>query len=86
MADRDSYKAQVKRLILTEKARAGLTYKELAERLKAVGIRQSDTNLSTKISRGGLGAEYFLALLHVMGVKNLDVPSAKAISHDEPQS
>ncbi|TJY57325.1 hypothetical protein E4T66_18135 [Sinimarinibacterium sp. CAU 1509] len=57
-----------------EKARAGATFGELSERLKACGIQQSGNNLKSKFARGQMDAGLFLAILDALGVRTLDLP------------
>jgi hypothetical protein len=53
-------------LIRAEKARHNLTFGELSQRLRDCGIRQTPTNLSTKLARGDMSAQLFLALMKVL--------------------
>jgi len=57
-----------------EKARQNLTWGDLSERLRSFGIRQTPTNLSTKVNRGDMGAQLLLALLSALDVRSLDIP------------
>lgn len=60
-------------LLKAEKARCGLTFNALSERLGAIGMHQSASNLSSKFSTGVLSAQLFVALLSVMGVKRITI-------------
>ena len=64
-------------VIKAEKARQNLTYDDLSERLAACGIRQTPTNLSTKIGRGDMSAKVFLALLKAMNLRSLSLDELK---------
>jgi hypothetical protein len=45
----------------------------LAERLTAIGIRESPKNVNNKIARGSFSAVFFLQCLEAIGVKNLSL-------------
>ncbi|WP_348675898.1 DUF6471 domain-containing protein [uncultured Abyssibacter sp.] len=57
-----------------EKARHGLTFENLSQRLKAIGIEQSASNLGSKFSTGVMSAQLFIALLSVLEVRSLAIP------------
>jgi hypothetical protein len=44
-------------------ARAGIGYRELAERLKKHGLAETEANVANKISRGTFSATFLLASL-----------------------
>lgn len=60
-----------KRLLKAELTRRGITYGELAKRLQAIGIDDSERNISNKISRGGFSATYFFQIMEAIGVETL---------------
>lgn len=60
-----------KRLLKAELTRRGITYGELAKRLHAIGIDQSERNISNKISRGGFSATYFFQIMRAIGAETL---------------
>jgi hypothetical protein len=63
----------VQGLIRAEKHRRGLSWQEVSAALARRGIRQSATNLSTKVARGTLSAPVFVAVLRVIGVERIDL-------------
>jgi hypothetical protein len=71
MAKNDAARRYIQELIRTEKARLGLTFEDVSERLRAYGIRQTATNLRTKLGRGDMGAQLFLSLMKVLEVEEL---------------
>jgi hypothetical protein len=71
MAKNDAARRYIQQLIRTEKARLGLTFEDISERLRAYGIKQTPTNLRTKLGRGDMGAQLFLVLLQVLEVEKL---------------
>lgn len=71
MARSPHLRSYIQGLIRAEKARHNLTYEDLSQRLARLGIEQTPTNLSTKIARGDMSAQLFIALLKVLEVKAL---------------
>jgi hypothetical protein len=61
----------VKRLLRTEMARRGITYKELADRLASVGVQDTEVNLRTKVARGRFSAVFFVQCLRAIGARAL---------------
>lgn len=62
MADID-WTARAKNLLKSELKRRGVSYRELAEKLTAMGIPESERNIANKISRGGFTAAFLLQCL-----------------------
>jgi len=56
-----------------EMARESLSYRELAERLTAVGLEENERNIANKVARGELSAATFLLCLKVMGTTRLNL-------------
>lgn len=65
------YEALAKNLLKGELKRHGLTYRDLAERLGAIGVQETERNLNNKISRGGFTAAFLLQVLRAIGTKDL---------------
>ena len=70
MSDRD-WVAETKNLLKAELKRKGVSYRDLAEKLTAMGIPESERNLANKISRGGFTAAFFIQCLTAIGVSSL---------------
>jgi hypothetical protein len=51
--------------------RRGLTYQDLVEKLATIGVKESETNLRTKISRGSFTAVFFVQALTAIGCSSL---------------
>jgi hypothetical protein len=58
--------ARASRYVKAELKRAGVRYKELARRLNAHGLDESDRSIAGKLSRGTLKVSFFLAILAVL--------------------
>jgi hypothetical protein len=69
------WQAQAKGLIRAELARRNLGYKELADRLGEIGVKESERNLSNKINRGTFTVAFLLQVMAALGVKNLQLDS-----------
>ena len=60
----------------------GVDYNELSERLIAIGVNQSATNLRSKINSGRLGAQLFLYLQIALEIKSTSIDDVKKIYED----
>jgi urease accessory protein UreF len=56
------------RFIKAETKRAGIGYKELAERLNEHGLEETEASISSKLQRGTFPVTFFLAVLTVLGI------------------
>jgi hypothetical protein len=54
-----------------ELKRKGIAYVQLAEKLAASGIQETERNLNNKISRGGFTGAFLLQCLEAIGMKEL---------------
>ena len=63
--------AKASRFIKAELKRAGIGYKELAERLTAHGMEETETSVAGKLSRASFGVAFFLAVLAVLELEGL---------------
>lgn len=70
---RDEWGEYAKGLLKAELKRRNVSYRELAERLTAVGTPESERNLTNKISRGGFTASFLLQCLRVIGCETVDL-------------
>lgn len=69
----DVWAEHAKGLLKAELKRRNVSYRELAERLTAMGVPESERNLANKISRGGFTAAFLLQCLRVVGVETVDL-------------
>jgi hypothetical protein len=65
------WQAQAKGIIRGELKRRNLGYKDLAERLQGIGVKDTERNISNKIARGGFTAVFFLQCMEAIGVQNI---------------
>ena len=65
------YETRAKNLLKSELKRRGVSYAQLAEKLTAMGIPETERNLNNKISRGGFTAAFLLQCLEAIGAREL---------------
>lgn len=70
MIDKD-WQDRTKGLLKAELKKRNVGYRELAEKLTAMGIAETETNIKNKISRGGFTAVFFLQCLIAVGCNTL---------------
>ena len=66
-----SWEDRARRLLKAELARADIGYRELAERLKKHGLKETEASIANKISRGTFSATFLLASLVAIGTENV---------------
>jgi hypothetical protein len=71
MADEVDWHARVKGILRAELKRRNLGYRELAERLGAIGVHETERNIANKVSRGGFSAVFFVQCLAAIGAKEV---------------
>ncbi|RWP19280.1 MAG: hypothetical protein EOR00_09245 [Mesorhizobium sp.] len=65
------YETRAKNLLKAELKRKGVTYAQLAEKLAAMGIHETERNLNNKISRGGFTAAFLIQCLVAIGTREM---------------
>jgi hypothetical protein len=68
--DRD-WPGQVRGILRAEMARRKITYDDLVDKLGAIGVKETDSNLRKKLYRGTFTAIFFIQCLRAMGVTTL---------------
>jgi hypothetical protein len=58
-------------MLKAEMARRKIGYRELEARLREMGIEDNEKNLSTKISRGAIGAAFFFQCMKAIGCQTV---------------
>ena len=61
------------RFLKAEMKRAGVTYTELARRLKEHGLEETEASISSKLARGTFAATFFLAVLAALEMEGLSL-------------
>jgi 3-mercaptopyruvate sulfurtransferase SseA len=65
------WESKVKGLLKAELKRREVTYQQLAEKLAAIGIAETQENIANKISRGRFSAVFMVQCLEVIGCQTL---------------
>ncbi|MDP1630203.1 MAG: DUF6471 domain-containing protein [Caulobacter sp.] len=63
----------VKGTIRAEMNKRDLTYADLVDRLKNIGVEENERNLRNKVARGTFSALFFIQCLEAIGVVNLKI-------------
>jgi hypothetical protein len=63
--------AEVKGLLKAELKRRDVSYADLAEKLAAVGVKDSGRNISNKIGRGSFTAVFFVQCMEAIDCKTI---------------
>lgn len=67
------YETRAKNILKSELKRRGITYKELAERLNAMGANENERNIANKISRGSFTAAFFMMCMDAIGAASVNL-------------
>lgn len=65
------WNSEAKGILKAEIARRHLSYKDLVEKLNAIGVSETEANLRNKVSRGGFSAGFFVQCLVAIGAHTL---------------
>ena len=63
--------SRASRFLKAELRRAGIGYKELAERLNKQGIEETETSITGKLARGTFAASFLLAAMEAIGIEQV---------------
>ena len=67
------WQALVKGILKAELKRRDLSYADLAEKLRLIGVKDSERNICNKISRGSFTAVFFVQCLNAIGCHNVNI-------------
>ena len=67
----EEWQGRASGVLKAELARRHISYRELAKRLQAIGISDTEKNLSNKISRGTFTAAFFIQCMDAIGCRTL---------------
>lgn len=70
MTDSD-WQERAKGILKGEIKRRGLSYKQLADKLKEIGVVENDRNIANKLARGGFSAAFMMQVLAAIGCHTL---------------
>lgn len=63
----DEWQDYTKGILKAELKRRQVSYKELAEKLEALGVAETERNIANKIARGSFTAVFFVQCLEAIG-------------------
>lgn len=69
----EEWRDQTKGLLKSELKRRNMTYDQLAERLAAVGVRETASNIKNKVSRGSFTAVFMVQCMEAIGSETLRI-------------
>ena len=61
------------RFLKAELKRADLTYAELAKRMEEHGLKETESSIANKLSRGTISAAFLLAALASLGMETFNL-------------
>jgi hypothetical protein len=67
----DEWQDRVKGLLKSELKKRNLSYRDLSEKLSAIGVHDSERNISNKLSRGSFTAVFLIQCLDAIECKTL---------------
>jgi hypothetical protein len=65
------WQTRVKGILKAELTRRQLSYRDLAQRLEVMGVKENERNISNKISRGTFTAVFFFQCMEAIGVRTI---------------
>lgn len=82
----EAWEQEAPRVLIQAMKDRKCTYKDLAERLKVMGVYESADRLNRKVNRKTFSAAFFLMCMSVLGVAELTVPTNQQIMDPYPRS
>jgi Domain of unknown function (DUF6471) len=76
-AGRENWKAFAKGLLKAELKRRDVSYADLAVKLAAIGVTDSERNISNKISRGTFSAVFFFQCMKAVGCTTIHLATGR---------
>ena len=67
----EQWEAKVKNVLKAELKRRGIGYKELAERLSAIGVSENEPNIRNKLARGRFTAVFMVQVMAAIGATEI---------------
>jgi Domain of unknown function (DUF6471) len=61
------------RFVKAELKRAGVGYKELADRLNEHGLQETETSIAGKLARGAFAVSFFFATMKAIGRQTVNL-------------
>ncbi|MDP9009991.1 MAG: DUF6471 domain-containing protein [Pseudomonadota bacterium] len=71
-----NWENEARRIVRAELVRRGITYKGLAARLVAIGVKETERSIANKMSRGTFTFVFVLQCLQAVGAKSITMEIA----------
>ena len=71
------WQVRVKGMLKAELKRRNLSYRDLAEKLHAIGVKDSERNISNKIARGSFTTVFFVQCMEAIGCRTIHLDEGK---------
>ena len=71
-----NWENEARRIVRAELVRRGITYKGLAARLVAIGVKETERSIANKMSRGTFSFVFVLRCLQAVGAKSMTMEIA----------
>lgn len=75
-----NWEAEAKRVLKSELARSGVSYRVLVARFKAMGVEDNEKAIASRISRGKFSFAFFLQCMKALGVEEVRVDVRKTLA------
>ena len=69
--DGEQWEAKVKNVLKAELKRRGIGYKELADKLNAIGVPENEPNIRNKLARGRFTAVFLMQVMAAIGAETI---------------
>lgn len=77
------WNAEARTILKAELARHGVTYKVLAIRLEAIGVKDSEAAIANRLSRGRFSFAFFLQCMRAIEVNTVTLWAKPAVRRSE---
>lgn len=67
----EQWEVKVKNVLKAELKRRGIGYKELADRLNAIGVSENEPNIRNKLARGRFTAVFMVQVMAAIGATEI---------------
>ena len=71
MAEKSDWEARAANLLKAELKRKGVTYAQLVDNLKAIGVEEKEVNIRNKLARGKFSAAFLIQCLSAIDTSHL---------------
>ena len=69
--DGEQWEAKVKNVLKAVLKRRGIGYKELADKLNAIGVPENEPNIRNKLARGRFTAVFLMQVMAAIGAETI---------------